>query len=66
LKKKETNVGAIHFLGAGFAFLGLYIYCVIQTFISFKLSKILHSSKNILLFRLAIILMGFFVGIIGI
>jgi hypothetical protein len=54
LYSKETNVSTVHFLGAAMAFLGLYIYLILQTYLSYKHSFVLHSTKNIFLFRMVI------------
>ncbi len=50
-------------LGAALAFLGLYLYFILQTFLSHKLSFDLHSTKFILYFRLLLILLGVFFAV---
>lgn len=50
-------------LGAALAFLGLYLYFILQIFLSHKLSFDLHSTKFILYFRLLLILLGVFFAV---
>ena len=45
-------------IGAALCFIGLYIYLILQTVISHRLSFVLYSTKMIFIFRLILILIG--------
>lgn len=62
---QETNVSAIHFIGAGLAFVGLFVYCSFQTYISFKLAFVMYSTRNIFYFRCVMLVLCFIDGVVG-
>ena len=47
-----TNVIVVHLIGAVLAFVGLFVYCIIQAFLSFKLSFTLYSTFFIICLRI--------------
>ena len=62
---KANNVNIVHYIGAALCFFGLFIFLILQTFISNRLSFVLYSTKFIFLFRLILILVGLAIVVVG-
>ena len=61
----QKNKTDIHFAGAFIAFFGLYFYCAMQTFLSYKLSFVMYSSKFIFIFRVVLVSLCLIISLLG-